>query len=127
MEGYLPMSETERSTSSGSVNPLEDAAAVLTDTMFDAAQSLLKAQHEITQALLTGPRDAPGVADEDGSSEPGEIEQAAARSIKPDESVEDGPEGTPTDAESVDEAESVDDAESVDEAESVDLDHSPGV
>jgi len=100
------MSETERPAPSGRGNPLEDAAA-LTDTMFDAAQSLLKAQHELTQALLTGPRDASGAADEDGPFKPDEVEQAASRSIKPDESVEDGPEDTPTDAESVDDAESV--------------------
>ena len=61
------MSETERPTPSGSGNPLEDAAA-LTDTMFDAAESLLKAQHELTQALLAGPRDASGPADEEFAS-----------------------------------------------------------
>src|SRR3954454_3250225 len=107
------MSETEQSTPSGSGNPLEDAAAALTDTMFDAAQSLLNAQHELTQALLAGPRDASGPPDEGGQSEPDEAEQAAARSIQPDESVEDGPEDTPTDAESVDDAEAVDNAGSI--------------
>ena len=90
------MPETEHPTPSGGGNPLEDAAAALTDTMFDAAQSLLKAQHEVTQALLTGPRDPSGAADEDGPSQPDEVEQAPARRIKPDESAEDGPEGTPT-------------------------------
>ena len=57
-------------------------------------------RHELAQALLAGRRDASGAADEDGRSEFDEAEQAAARSIKPDESVEDGPEETPTDAES---------------------------
>src|SRR5690349_13938182 len=129
------------STSSGSASPLLEAMAAFSDEVFEATQRLLKAQQQMTRAVLeragqdaiTGEEEPAGQHDRDDQltdEQPGEVDEAG--DVEDEEPVDEADEEPvdEADEEPVDEAdeEPVDevDEEPVDEVDEVRVDEGEG-